>query len=310
MPFDARAGDMPLPAILYTIFLCALFGGNTVAIKISLSGMGPFTNAGIRFAVAGAVIAVWAVATRRSFRLKKGQVGHILTASAIFTAQLALFYLGMVRTNASRGALMSNLVPFFVLILAHFVIPGDRFTLRKGLGILLGFGGVAFLFSEQEGISADLRLGDLIILGAVILWSVNSVYVKRIIHRFETFHLVLYPMLFAVPLFLLAGTVADRPMTLPPAGDVLAAMAYQALVTAAYGFLAWNALLRKYGAVAMHSFIFVMPPVGVALGAWMLDEPVTSRMLTALAMITAGILVVHVRHGKRGERPEGRPGLQ
>ena len=167
MPFDARAGDMPLPAILYTIFLCALFGGNTVAIKISLSGMGPFTNAGIRFAVAGAVIAAWAMATRRSFRLKKGQVGHILTASAIFTAQLALFYLGMVRTNASRGALMSNLVPFFVLILAHFVIPGDRFTLRKGLGILLGFGGVAFLFSEQEGISADLRLGDLIILGEI-----------------------------------------------------------------------------------------------------------------------------------------------
>lgn len=304
MPFDARPADMPLPAMLYTIFLCMLFGGNTVAIKISLSGMGPFTNAGIRFAVAGAVIAMWAMATRRSFRLKPGQVGCILTASLIFTAQLALFYLGMARTNASRGALMSNLVPFFVLILAHFVIPGDRFTVRKGLGILLGFGGVAFLFSDQEGISADLRMGDLIILGAVVLWSVNSVYVKRIIHRFETFHLVLYPMVFAVPVFLVAGAVVEGPVSLPPARDVLAAMAYQALVTAAYGFLAWNALLRKYGAVAMHSFIFVMPPVGVALGAWMLDEPVTSRMLIALAMITAGILVVHVRY-KRQDRGAG-----
>ncbi|WP_373501828.1 DMT family transporter [Desulfococcus sp.] len=298
MPFDAKPVDMPLPAILYTIFLCALFGGNTVAIKISLSGMGPFTNAGLRFAVAGAAIIVWAAATGRPFRLKKGQAGHILATSMIFTAQLALFYLGMARTNASRGALMSNLVPFFVLILAHFVIPGDRFTVRKCLGILLGFGGVAFLFSDQAGISADLRTGDLIILGAVVLWSVNSVYVKRIIHRFETFHLVLYPMVFAVPIFLAAGGVADGPMTLPPAGDVLAAMAYQALVTASYGFLAWNTLLRKYGAVAMHSFIFVMPPVGVALGAWMLDEPVTPRMLIALAMITAGILVVHVRPKK------------
>ena len=299
MPVDTRPGDMPLPAILYTIFLCVLFGGNTVAIKISLSGMGPFTNAGLRFAVAGAVIVVWAIATRRSFRLKKGQIGHILLASMIFTAQLALFYLGMVHTNASRGALMSNLVPFFVLILAHFVIPEDHFTVRKTLGILLGFGGVAFLFSEQEGISADLRMGDFIILGAVVLWSINSVYVKRIIHRFETFHLVLYPMALAVPVFLVAGVFVDGPMTFPPPRDVLIAMAYQALVTAAYGFLAWNALLRRYGAVAMHSFIFVMPPVGVALGAWMLGEPVTSRMLIALVMITAGILVVHVRHKKQ-----------
>lgn len=298
MAGDIRPGDMPLSAMAYTVFLCVLFGGNTVAIKITLSGMGPFTNAGLRFAVAAAFISLWGLATGRPFRLKNGQARHVLAVSILFTCQLALFYLGMVRTLASRGALMANLVPFFVLILAHFVIPGDRFSLKKAVGILLGFGGVVFLFSEKAGLSNDLRTGDLIVLGAVILWSVNSVYVKRVIDRFEPFQLVLYPMVFAVPIFFLAGYFTDGPMALPPTRDVVAAMAYQALVTASYGFVAWNTLLRKYGAVALHSFIFIMPLVGVALGGWMLGEPITARVLIALLMITAGILVVHVRTKK------------
>lgn len=297
-PGDIRPRDMPISAIIYTVLLCMLFGGNTVAIKISLSGMGPFTNAGLRFAVAAVVISLWALATGRSFRLKKGQTLHILAVSVLFTCQLSLFYLGMVRTYASRGALMANLVPFFVLILAHFAIPGDRMTLKKVIGILFGFGGVVFLFSGKADLSADLRTGDLIVLGAVILWSVNSVYVKRVIEGFDPFHLVLYPMVVAVPIFFLAGYFTDGPMVLPPAGNVIAAMAYQALVTASFGFVAWNTLLRKYGAVALHSFIFIMPLVGVSLGGWILGEPITARILLALLLITAGILVVHVRPRK------------
>jgi drug/metabolite transporter (DMT)-like permease len=289
---------MPLSAMVFTVFLCVLFGGNAVAIKISLSGLGPFTNVGLRFAVAAVVISLWARATGRSFRLKNGQIRHVLVISILFTCQLSLFYLGLDRTHASRGALMANLVPFFVLILAHFAIPGDRMTLKKVIGILLGFGGVVFLFSEREGISADLRLGDLIVLGAVVIWSVNSVYVKRVIEGFDPFHLVLYPMVFAVPVFFTAGYLADAPMISNAGAGVLASLAYQALVTASFGFVAWNTMLRKYGAVALHSFIFILPLTGVALGGWMLGEPITTRILLALLLITAGILVVHVRPRK------------
>ena len=294
----ARSQDMPLPAMIFTMFLCMLFGGNAVAIKISLSGLGPFTNAGLRFGVAAAAITLWAYATGRSFRLKRGQLRHVLAISVLFTCQLSLFYLGMDRTHASRGALMANLVPFFVLILAHFLIPGDRMTVKKITGILLGFGGVVCLFSEREGISAALRMGDLIVLGAVVIWSVNSVYVKRVIDGFDPFHLVLYPMFFAVPVFFAAGYLTDAPMISEAGAGVLGALAYQALVTASFGFVAWNTMLRRYGAVALHSFIFILPLVGVALGGWMLDEPITSRILLALVLITAGILVVHFKPRK------------
>lgn len=286
--------DMPIVACAFTVFLCLLFGANAVAIKISLSGMGPFTTAGMRFAVAAVVISLWARATGRSFRLKRGQIRHVLLIGILFTCQLSLFYLGLSRTHASRGTLVANLVPFFVLFLAHFMVPGDRMTPRKFIGILLGFAGVFFIFAEDLGLTADLRVGDLAVLGATIIWSCNSVYVKRVIDDFDPFHLVLYPMVFAVPVFFLAGYFADARMISELSIAVIASMGYQALVTASFGFVAWNTLLQKYGAVALHSFIFLMPVSGVVLGGWILSEPITANILLALVLISAGILVVHV----------------
>jgi drug/metabolite transporter (DMT)-like permease len=69
-------------------------------------------------------------------------------------------------------------------------------------------------------------------------------------------------------------------------------------VTAAFGFVAWNTLLQKYGAVALHSFIFIMPISGVALGGLVLGEPITVKILIALALIVAGILIVHLKPRK------------
>lgn len=294
MPPATQPNDMPVWACVFTVFLCMLFGANAVAIKISLSGIGPFTTAGIRFGVAAAVISVWARATGRSFGLKPGQVRHVLVIAILFTCQLSLFYIGLTRTYASRGTLVANLVPFFVLFLAHFAVPGDRMTLKKFIGILLGFAGVVFIFTEEQGLTADLRVGDVAVLCAAFIWSCNSVYVKRVIDDFDPFHLVLYPMVFAVPIFFLAGYLTDGPMIADLGIKVLASMGYQALVTASFGFVAWNTLLQKYGAVALHSFIFIMPVTGVVLGGWILSEPVTPHILLALVLISAGILVVHI----------------
>ena len=213
----------------------------------------------------------------------------------VFMIQLSLFYLGLSKTHASRGTLLVNLQPFFVLLLAHFFIAGDRITPRKFLGMILGFVCVAFVFLEKKGISTDFQVGDLIILFAAFLWAGNAVYTKRIIGAFNPFHIVLYPMLFSVPFFFLEGFLWDGTMIAHVDGKILGALLYQGLVTASFGFVAWMTLLQKYGAVALHSFIFVMPVSGVLLGGLMLGEPITYKILLALFLIVSGILVVHLK---------------
>ncbi len=273
--------------------LCVLFGANTVAVKITFLGFGVLSSAAIRFTIAAAVIAVWALIGRRSFRLQRGQWRHLLVFSVFFTIQLALFYAGLDRTYASRGALLVNMLPFLVLVLAHLFIPGDTMTRRKVLGLLLGFAGVACVVLDQQDISGRMRSGDLIVLCATFIWAANTIYIKRVISTFEPFHIVLYSMLFSVP-FLLAGSwLLNETFFSSPTTASVFALLYQALITGSFGFLVWNTLLKRHGVVAMHSFVFIMPIAAISLAAVVLDDPIGPSIVAALVLIVAGIFVVH-----------------
>ena len=81
--------------------------------------------------------------------------------------------------------------------------------------------------------------------------------------------------------------------------EIIGSLLYQSLITASFGFIVWNSLLQRYGAVALHSFIFIMPVAGVLLGGLVLDEPITINIITALLLIVTGILTIHYRQKKQ-----------
>ena len=295
---DFENPEFTLFAGILSVFLCTIFGSNAVAIKMAFAGVGVFTTAAIRFGIAAMAILLWAKLTGQAIELKKGQIHQVLILAALFAIQLSMFYFGLSKSNASRGTLIANLLPFWVLFLAHFFIPGDRITKRKFLGILLGFAGVAFMFAEKKGVTAAFRVGDLMILSATVIWACNVIYLKRIIGTFNPFQVTFYSMIFSVPIFFIEALLWDRPMIFKLDLQVIGAVLYQSLVTAAFGFVAWNTLLQKYGAVALHSFVFIIPVAGVALGGLLLGEPITIKILIALVLIVTGILVVHLKSRK------------
>jgi drug/metabolite transporter (DMT)-like permease len=290
--------DFSFWAVAFSTFICMLFGANAVAIKISLKGLGVFTTAGIRFGIASIAIFLWARITGRSFSIKKGQIHQLIIISVIFTTQLSFFYLGLSKSNASRGTLLVNFQPFFTMFLAHFFIPGDRITKRKIMGLLMGFVGVAFVFLEKKGVKSNLNAGDLMILAAAFLWACNAVYTKRVISAFQPFMIVLFPMIFSVSFFFLGGVLWDRRMIGFVDVEIIGAMAYQSLIAATFGFVAWNSMLQRYGAVALHSFVFVMPITGVLLGGLILKEPITINIVVAMVLIVSGILMIHYKQKK------------
>ena len=221
--------DLPFLAAIFTSLLCIVFGANAVAIKISLSGLGAFTTAGLRFGMATFIIFLWAKITRRSFNIKRGQAHQLLIISVFFTLQLSLLYFGLSKTNASRGTLLINLQPFFVLFLAHYFIPGDRITKKKILGLFMGFAGMALVFLGKKGITTDIQLGDFMIVITAFLWACNTAYTKRIINEFDPFQIVIYPMIFSVPFFFLAGFLWDSTMIGHVNLKVLGSLLYQGL---------------------------------------------------------------------------------
>jgi len=164
--------------------------------------------------------------------------------------------------------------------------------------MVIGFTGVAFVFLDKESVTAGFRSGDLIILAVAFLWACNIVYVKRIIDNFEAFHIVLYPMIFSVPFFFIGAFLWDTSIIAYVDLKILGSLLYQSLVTAAFGFVAWNKMLQKYGATALHSFVFIMPIAGVMLGGIVLNEPFTFNIIIALLLVVSGIIVINFKPKK------------
>lgn len=284
---------------MVAILTCIAFGANAVAVKVSFAGLGIFTTAGLRFAIASIAILIWAMATKRSLKVEHGQGSHLLAISLLFTVQLGVLYIGLSKTSASRAILLINLQPFFILFLAHYFIPGDCMTMRKVLGLILGFAGVVFVFLDRKGVATDFRTGDLMVLANAFLWAISAVYTKRIIEEVGSVQLVLYPAIFSVPFFFLGGFLWDGTMISRVDARVIIALLYQALIAGSFGFIVWNYLLRNHGATSLHSFVFIMPLAGVLLAGPILGEPITLNILIALALIVSGIIVVHANLPKK-----------
>jgi drug/metabolite transporter (DMT)-like permease len=276
-----------------------LFGGNGVAMKFSYTGLGTFTTAGIRFTLASILLVCWSLYRNIPLRLTKKQWRLILVQSLIFCFQVGCFHVGLAHTTASHGAIIANVLPFLVLILAHFFIPGDRITLKKGVGILMGFSGVVILFFDRTGLGSGVYKGDAIILMAVTCWSISAIYIKRINKHFHAVQITLFQTIIAIPVFFICGWFLDEGMVNHITPKVVGSVLYIGVVTACFGFVAWNTMLKTYGASVLHSFVFIVPLAGVCFGVLFLDEPVTPHLLGAMVCIVSGIMVVNLRRRRK-----------
>ena len=136
-----------------------------------------------------------------------------------------------------------------------------------------------------------------------VLFGANAVAIKFTLTGLGTFTAAAVRFSIAVvAIFLyICAFLFDKPMMNSPGGGVVAAILYQGLITGSFGFVAWNALLQRYGAVSLHTFIFIMPVVGVLLGGLLLKEPITGNILIALALIGTGIFVAQFNKKERLE---------
>lgn len=295
----AGSGELPMGAALFTVFLCLLFGANVVALKISFTGVGVFTAAFLRFAIASVAIFCWAVYRGVALRVaNRRQLQSLGLVGLIFFLQMSAMNIGQNLTTASHGALLANLLPFVVMILAHFFLNDDRIRPRKVIGLLFGFSGIVLLFFDTASVSSGNLAGDLMILVAVLFWSCNVIIVKRIIVDLHPLQVTIYPMLFSSPLLLLCAVLFDGQLIRNLTPVVIGAVLYQSLVTATCGFIIWNTMIKKYGATALHSFIFIVPIAGVTSGVLLLGEPLTPRLLGAICLVAGGLVVINFRRRK------------
>lgn len=271
----------------------AISAGTYLAAKRGLAELGPFELALVRFALAAAIYLPLLRRARRALD-RRDWPRFALAGLVGVTLNQTLFLSGMRLTSPGHGALLYALSPVFVFLMAWSRL-GERATPTKVGGILLAFLGTAVvLFSRGllgPSASAPL-LGDLLVLLAVVAWSLYAVISKPLAEKYGAvvttgWALVLGTLIY-LPLGLALGEL-PRLATLSRGG--WGAVLYLAVMTNAVSWLiyAWALSRAEASRVAVWSNL---QPVLTALLAWSLyGEQLTPPLVAGGTLVLTGVLL-------------------
>lgn len=293
LPPPVRQADLRLAA--WMVSLTALWGLNAVFIKVLTLGMAPLMGAGLRGAIGLALLTGYGRLRGEALVYRGKDLLHGLVVGGLFASEFALFYLGARYTTGGRMAIFINSAPFYVALGAHFVLPGERLTVLKILGLLLAFGGVVVLFSDELYVArTGFWRGDLMVIVGAALWAATTLYMKMfMMERFSGFRLLHVQILVSTPLLLGFSWLFEREPFFAVNGLTIAALLFQAVVVVFFSYLMWMNLLRQYPAGSMQSYTFLSPGWGVAAGVALLGEAVSVFLVAGIALIGVGLYLVN-----------------
>jgi drug/metabolite transporter (DMT)-like permease len=284
----------PLAIVLMTI-LSASWGVSQVAIKVANADISPLLQAGLRSGGAAILVLAWSALRGGRLFARDGSLGLGLLIGALFTAEFALIYIGLLFTTASRAVIFIYLAPFVVAIGAHLWIPGERLSGRQVAGLLCAFAGVALAFAEGLRLPTQRELlGDAMATAGAVFWGATTLVIKGSrINRISPDKTLLYQLGVSAVVLLPLSWLLDKPGFAMPSALSLGALAFQTIWVAFITYLVWFWLIAHYPAAKLSSFSFLTPLCGVLAGAALLGEPVTPLLVVAMSLVGIGIYLVN-----------------
>lgn len=259
-------------------------------IKIGLLDAPPLRLAWMRFLVGGLVITLWALATRRlaGIRIEPGEWRPLIFLGVLFTAQIGAMNVGTSLTSAAHAAILLNLYAVHTVVLAHFLILGDRLSPSKIAGVLVAYSGIVLLFARQITHGAPTLLGDTIMVVSAFLLAERTVYLARAVQHLDPVKLLLAQAVIGTALFVLISLFLE-PGPTHWTGRLAGSVAYQGIIIAGFNFVVNLWLLRRYRPSVLAAFFLTQPLFGLATAALVTGDPLTLDLLVASAAVAVGI---------------------
>jgi drug/metabolite transporter (DMT)-like permease len=281
---------MDLKGAAMAVLISILWGANTVVIKMGLEDAPPLRLACMRFVLGGVVICLWAWATGRfaGFRVEPAEWRPLVMLGLLFSVQMAATNVGTWLTSAAHASVLLNLYAVHTVVLAHFLIPGDRLTLLKLAGVLIAYSGIVLLGARQIAHGAPTLIGDIVVTVAGFLLAERTIYLARAVQRLDPVKLLLTQAVVGTAVFVVVSALvepAPTRWTLRLAGSI----AYQGVLISGFNFVVNLALLRRYRPSALSAFFLTQPIFGVIAAALVAGDPLTLDLVVACAAVAVGI---------------------
>src|SRR5881275_683471 len=297
---------------LGTVYL--LWGSTYLGIKFAIDTIPPLLMGSLRFLVAGGVL--YALAARSGSggrerdrdRLGASQWGAaLLIGAALLLGGNGGVILAEQYAPTGVVALLVATAPLWMAIIDR-VVFGRRLPPLVIVGLVVGFGGVAFLIGSPG--SGQVRLiGAALALAAPICWASGSVFTRHVKLPLRPLMAAAMEMLWAGVLFGIASLLTGELGRLhiqSISTTSLVALLYLIVFGSLVGFSAYVWLLRSAPLSLVSTYAYVNPVVAVILGAAFLGEAVSARTLIAGGIILAAVALIVVARNRAASQASAR----
>lgn len=280
---------------LMLISLSILWGGSFFFTEIALVDLPPLTLVFCRVSIAALVL--WSVVLLRNIAIPRDPKFWLAIAVMGALNNLVPFCLivwSQTHITSSLAAILNATTPLFTLLIAHVATDTEKLSLRKTIGVLIGFGGVIVIFGVPTSSTIGL-LAPAAVLLAAFSYGCAGVFGRR----FGTTPPILTAagMTSASSLMLLPlSFLIDQPWHLPVPGTstILAVLGFATLSTA-LAYILYFAILKRAGASNLLLVTFLIPVSAILLGVGFLGEILMTQHIIGMVVIGAGLAVIDGR---------------
>ncbi len=289
-----------------------IWGSTYLGIRIAVETMPPFLMAGVRFLVAGSIVAAF-IGLTRGFRATRKQWRD----NAIIGGFLCLGGNGLVswaeqKVPSGIATLIISAGPVFIVLMdwaVHAYFNDGKRGTRPGAltfaGLALGIVGLVILVGPdvlKNGTGSLDPWSVVALLAATLLWGVGMLYMRYASNPAEPFTASGIQMLCGSGWLLVTGVLTGELARVHPeaiTGRSIAAWAYLVVFGSLIGFSTFTWLMKHSTPARVSTYAYVNPVVAVFLGWLVLHEPVSPRIFVAAGVIIAGVAIITITKNKK-----------
>ena len=279
--------DYLLLTILAIIWASAFFN-----IKIATYSFGPVTIAFLR--VFFGAIPVLLLCYFKKIKIEAFSKDWHWFAMIGFVNLVAPFFLiayGVKSVQSNLAAILMSTTPLSSTILGHFYTKNEKFNFIKTFGILIGFSGILYLFSDNILINENNFFSAILILLGSTCYVVGGVLTLKISKKKNenvTGSILIWAVIILIPL----ASFIEQPWNVTPRMDSTISVIYLGLVSTGIAWLLRFRILINNGLIFQSQVSYLIPIFGTILSYIFLKELITIKVLISLVAVVIGIYFV------------------
>jgi len=205
---------------------------------------------------------------------------------------------GVKSVQSNLAAILMASTPLSATVLAHFFTSNEKINFTKTFGVLLGFSGIVFLFSDNVLINENNFLSALIIFFASTFYVIGGLLTLKISNKKNenvTASILIWGVIFLIPI----TALIEKPWNLNPSIDSTISVVYLGVVATGLAWLLRFRILKNNGLVFQAQVAYLIPIFGIILSYIFLKEVITPKVLVAVVAIIIGIYFVKKSNSKK-----------